>query len=65
MCYNYLSDKGINVILAPETNRVQNAWGVCMAALSSGRFVSPDDVVPNYLRLSQAERERLARLSAE
>ena len=64
MCYNYLSSR-CNVILAPDMNRMQNAWGVCLAAISSGRFVSPDDVVPNYLRLSQAERERLARLAAK
>lgn len=62
LCYNYLRGTGADVILAPEINRLQNAWGVCSAASASGRFVSPDDIVPNYLRLSQAERERLARL---
>ncbi len=61
MCYNYLRDICPGVMLAPETNRLQNAWGVCKAS-ASGRYVSPDDIVPNYLRLSQAERERLARL---
>lgn len=62
LCYNYLSENGIDSVLAPETIRLQSAWGVCLAA-ESGYFVSPDDVVPNYLRLSQAERERLARLN--
>ncbi len=62
LCYNYIKDKGLEVMLAPEFNRLQNAWGVCKAASASGRFISPDDIVPNYLRLSQAERERLARL---
>ena len=65
MCYNYLMETGANVMLAPDTNRLQNAWGVCRAASASGRFVSPDEIVPNYLRLSQAERERLARLSSD
>jgi len=62
LCYNYLSENGIDSVLAPDTIRMQSAWGVCLAA-ERGDFVSPDDVVPNYLRLSQAERERLARLS--
>lgn len=62
LCYNYLSENGIDSVLAPETIRLQSAWGVCLAA-EGGDFVSPDDVVPNYLRLSQAERERLARLN--
>jgi len=63
LCYNYLQEISLSAILAPQHTRLQNAWGVCMAAAGK-EFTDPGDVVPNYLRLSQAERERLARLSA-
>ena len=46
---------------APTLLRLQNAWGVAMASLEAPK-VSPDELVPNYLRVSQAERERAARL---
>lgn len=62
MCYNYFRDLEIDALLSPEPMRSQNAWGVAMAAVSSGCETS-DNLVPNYLRLSQAERERLERLS--
>lgn len=60
MCYNIMSEQGVSVKLAPENLRLQSAWGVAMAARTE-EAVSPDDLVPNYLRLSQAERERLER----
>ena len=62
LCYNDFAQHGIPCILAPEHLRLQDAWGVAAAAASQ-EFVDPGDVEPNYLRLSQAERERLARLS--
>ena len=43
---------------------MQNAMGVALAAeemAARGETVSARDLVPVYLRLSQAERERLAR----
>ena len=46
--------------VAPEGVRWQRAWGVCLAAASM-EAVSAGDVLPVYLRLSQAERERLER----
>lgn len=58
MCYNTFSELKVQSLLAPEVLRLQSAWGVAAAA----RFmeaVTGDDVAPNYLRLSQAERERL------
>lgn len=58
MCYNQFVTAGISVFLAPIPIRFQSAWGVARAALR-GKHTSPDDLVPNYLRLSQAERERL------
>ena len=61
LCYNHLEKLIPGVTLAPEGIRMQNAWGVCRAAF--GREpVSGGELLPVYLRLSQAERERLARL---
>ena len=50
--------------LAPEPLRMQSAQGVARAALEqirAGRLVKGRELVPVYHRLSQAERERLAR----
>lgn len=58
LCYNAFSKLGIQCLIAPEPLRMQTAWGVAMAA--EGR--QPEnaaDLEPRYLRLSQAERERL------
>ena len=54
---------GVPYVLAPENLRWQSAWGVAMAA----RDKTPGDsqsLLPVYLRLSQAERERQARAEA-
>lgn len=48
------------VVLAKEHLRFQNAVGVCAAALKAvenNEFISPDALVPTYLRMPQAERE--------
>lgn len=50
-------------MLAPETLRFQRGAGVCFAA--DGREeIPPAALMPSYLRLPQAERERLAREKA-
>ena len=64
LCYNFLSEKALPVSLAPEPYRLQNAWGVCRAALSRPP-ASAAELLPVYLRLSQAERERLERMKKE
>ena len=64
LCYNYLSEKRIPAVLAPEEVRLQNAWGVCRAA-EGAVPVSAALLLPRYLRLSQAERERLERMKKE
>ena len=61
LTYDYLTNEGIACRIAPANLLYQSAWGVGMAAL--GREAgSADDLLPVYLRLSQAERERQERL---
>ena len=61
MCYNALENFEVNAILAPEPMRYQSAWGVCMAAKREPAQ-SVHELLPVYLRLSQAERERQERI---
>jgi len=64
LCYNYFLEAGIPCRLAPAMLRMQNATGVALAAeelAAEEKTVSAHELVPVYLRLSQAERERLAR----
>ena len=64
LCYNHLLERSLPVMLAPEETRLQNAWGVCRAA-EGCTPLSAAELLPRYLRLSQAERERLERLKKE
>ncbi|MBQ3072614.1 MAG: tRNA (adenosine(37)-N6)-threonylcarbamoyltransferase complex dimerization subunit type 1 TsaB [Oscillospiraceae bacterium] len=67
LCYNTLSDNG-ELILPPEHLRLQRPAGVALAALealSRGETASAAELRPNYLRLSQAERDRAERLKKE
>lgn len=64
LCYTYLQEHGIPCRMAPEMLVMQNAVGVALEAeemAGRGETVPPGDLRPNYLRLSQAERERLAK----
>ena len=64
LCYNYLLEQGIACRLAPPDRIMQSAAGVALAAeemVRRGRTVSARELKPVYLRLSQAERERLAK----
>lgn len=67
LCFRYLNEAGIPCTLAPAHLRQQSAVGVAMAAEAAGEtaLVSAQDLAPVYLRLSQAERERLAREQSE
>ena len=58
----FLSERGIPFRLAPEPLRWQNAWGVAMEAVGKTPGTS-QELLPVYLRLSQAERERQARMA--
>lgn len=60
----YFDEAGIPCEAAPETLVWQDAWGVAMAALDKPAGTS-DTLLPVYLRLSQAERERQERLARE
>ena len=62
LCHRTLSD--VALILPPEWKQHQRAVGVglaAMAAMNRGESGNGAALVPNYLRLSQAERERLER----
>lgn len=64
LCYNTLKDTVPGLVLPPEHRMHQRAAGVGLAALEQIAAGNPGDgaaLEPNYLRLSQAERERLAR----
>ena len=64
LCYNTLREVVPGLVLPPEHRRHQRAAGVALAAKQMMDRGEPGDgasLAPNYLRLSQAERERLAR----
>ena len=64
LCYTVFSELGLDVRLAPPHLQFQSAWGVARCALDMARRGALTDaagLVPNYHRLSQAERERLAK----
>ena len=64
LCKSAMDAAGLSAALAPENLRLQSAWGVAMAARER-EPVSADLLQPVYLRLSQAERERQARMSEQ
>ena len=64
LCYNTLKDTVPGLVLPPEHRLHQRAAGVALAAwqkIQAGETGDGAALAPNYLRLSQAERERLAR----
>ena len=61
LTYKYMLSAGIDCRIAPQNLLYQSAWGVGMAALDKTPGTA-DDLLPVYLRLSQAERERQARM---
>ena len=67
LCYNTLSESVPGLVLPPEHRMHQRACGVALAAQNQARAGDPADantLSPNYLRLSQAERERAERMKA-
>lgn len=61
LTYKYMQSSGIDCRVAPQNLLYQSAWGVGMAALDKTPGTA-DDLLPVYLRLSQAERERQAKM---
>lgn len=64
LCYNTLLESVPTLVLPPEHRMHQRAVGVALLAEQMARAGETGDgaaLAPNYLRLSQAERERLAR----
>lgn len=64
LLYDFLQKAGIGYRLASPLHRQQSAAGVALAAehlAAQGLTCSAQELQPVYLRLSQAERERLAR----
>ena len=62
LCYNTLSETVPGLVCPPEHRMHQRAAGVALLArrrLERGECPDGNSLEPNYLRLSQAERERL------
>ena len=62
LCYNTLLKDVPNLVLPPEHRMHQRATGVALlAAKQAACDIAPSgaELTPNYLRLSQAEREKL------
>lgn len=62
LCFEYFTAHGVPCVMAPDNLRWQDAWGVARAAADKTPG-NADELLPVYLRLSQAERERQERLS--
>ena len=64
LCYNTLKEAVPGLVLPPEHRMHQRATGVAILAVkkqAAGENGDGNALTPNYLRLSQAERERLER----
>ena len=66
LCRDAFAAAGVEAVCMPPHLIYQTAWGVARAALElarAGELVDAGRLNPRYHRLSQAERERLERLS--
>lgn len=67
LCYNRFGPE-TSALPCPPALGQSRAAGLCLAGLAmhrAGLTVPPAQLMPHYLRLSQAERERAARLAAQ
>lgn len=67
LCYNTLKEALPGLRYPPAHLEMQRAAGVAAAAsqmVGEGKCTTPQELVPNYLRLSQAERERMERMNS-
>jgi tRNA threonylcarbamoyladenosine biosynthesis protein TsaB len=65
LCYNTLKETVPQLIMPPESRMHQRAVGVGLAALAQAFSDDPAGLSPNYLRLSQAERERNEKMNSK
>ena len=68
LTYRTLSGEIPNLVLPPEHRMHQRADGVALLAaqkIAAGESGDANALTPNYLRLSQAERERMEKLKAD
>ncbi len=66
LCYNTLKESLPRLVFPPRHLEMQRASGVAMAAEEMalrGELTTAQELTPNYLRLSQAERERLQKMN--
>ena len=65
LCYNTLKETVPQLVLPPEHRQHQRAVGVALLAaekIAAGETGDGNALSPNYLRLSQAERERMEKM---
>ena len=55
-------EQGISTRLAPDPLRFQTGYGVCLAAMNAEQ-ITPEQLMPMYLKLPQAQRELMAKNS--
>lgn len=53
-------EQGIDTRLAPDPLRFQTGYGVCLAAMNAEQ-ITPEQLMPMYLKLPQAQRELMAK----
>lgn len=66
LCYNKMKEVVPNLYLASPQQRYQSAASVGMVGMQkllAGDTLTADELLPQYLRLPQAQRERQARLN--
>ena len=65
LCYNTLQQDVPHLVLPPESRMHQRAVGVGLTALEQETPDNAAGLSPNYLRLSQAERERNEKINGK
>lgn len=69
LAYSLIGDENENVKLSPDNHRFQKASSVAAAAIkkynNNNETISAAALMPSYLRLSQAERELIAKNKGE
>lgn len=67
LCHPNFCERGIAARMCAPNLRFQSAWGVARCGwelAKAGKLTTAQELTPDYLRLSQAERERLEKIKA-